>query len=108
MNTAAIVEASMLLPINTRVVHFDDINTGHGLGTIVAYNGIKPNDYINSKFKDAVEITKSVGMLNAVVDSFYDSTRYPYVVQWDNGLKEVYGPASLTVFDSTNPKHIKH
>lgn len=96
-----------LLPIETRVVHFDDVNTGHGLGTIIAYNGVPANAYLESNFKEAVEMAVPAGLVGCIVASLYDNTRCPYVVQWDNGYKDVYEHSSVSQFDPTNPKHVK-
>lgn len=90
-----------LLPIGTRVTHFDgDPRYTHGKGTIVAYNGIEPNRYLQTNFKDAVEMAGEVGMLDALVSSAYDKYRCPYVVRFDinprkadkypRGYKDVY------------------
>lgn len=74
---------AQLLPINTRVTHFDGGPSTHGKGTIVAYNGIKPNNYLKENFKEGVEMAAEAGLLGGVVNSLYDSVRCPYVVQWD-------------------------
>lgn len=88
-----------------RVVHFGNAKSGHGLGTIVAYNGTPKNRYLEENFKDAVNLAGEAGLLNGVVNSMYDGARYPYVVQWDNGYKDVYEHTSLTPYDPNNPDH---
>lgn len=88
------------LPIGTRVTHFGGGPNTHGFGTIVAYNGIEPSSYLQTNFKDAVELAGEAGLLSGLVNSFYDHTRCPYVVRWDvnparsdkypRGYKDVY------------------
>lgn len=98
-------------PFNTRyaeklrVVHFTHAKHGHGLGTIVAYNGVPKQMYIEEKFSAATEMAAQAGLLDAVVNSMYDGVRCPYVVQWDNGYKDVYEHSSLTPYDPNNPDH---
>ncbi len=95
------IEKSQLLPIGTRVTQFDgNPEHTHGKGTIVAYNGVEPNSYLQSNFKDAVEIAAGAGLLDAVLSSMYDKNRCPYVVHFDlhpgkldrypKGYKDVY------------------
>ena len=94
------------MPIGTRVTHFDgDPRYTHGKGTIVAYNGIEPNRYLQTNFKDAVEIAGETGLLDAVFSSMYDKNRCPYVVRFDihpdkldmypRGYKDVYEHTSV-------------
>lgn len=85
-----------LLPIGTRVKHFDGSSITHGKGTIVEYNGQPRNDYAEKNLVEVAELAATAGCLNGLVNSFYDKDRYPYVVQWDGGYKDVYGPDSLT------------
>ena len=100
-----------LLPIGQRVTHFEGGPGTHGKGTIVGYNGIEPNGYAQTNLKEATQIAGSVedtalkaSLLGGIVNSFYDKTRCPYIVQWDprnddseiarkypNGYKDVYG-----------------
>jgi hypothetical protein len=103
-----------LLPIGQRVTHFDGGPGTHGKGTIVAYNGVKADDYAKTHLKDAAGMVGAVEsplreqLLGAMVDSFYDGKRCPYVVQWDprnddsdigkkypSGYKDVYEPDSI-------------
>jgi hypothetical protein len=104
-----------LLPIGTRVSHFGGIESGHGYGTIVTYNGTQPNQYAEEKFNEAVEMAGQAGMLHGVVNALYNGVRCPYVVKWDKNPKffaehpelreqfpdecyqDVYEPASLEV-----------
>lgn len=101
-----------LLPIGQRVTHFEGGQGTHGKGTIVAYNGVQPDNYAAKNPAKAAEIVAGCSsdpklketMAGALVNSFYNSDRYPYVVQWDsrtddsdiarkypNGYKDVYG-----------------
>ena len=90
-----------LLPINTRVTHFNGDASTHGKGTIVGYNGIEPNAYLNEKPTEAIQLAGEAGLMNALVGSFYDKNRCPYVVHWDpserypEGYKDVYEPTSI-------------
>jgi hypothetical protein len=96
-----------LLPIGTRVKHFNgDPRYSHGHGSIVAYNQVKRNDYIQNHFKDAAEMSVKAGLSGAFIDSLYSNERCPYVVQWDVnpykpeypiGYKDVYEPDSISV-----------
>ncbi len=86
-----------LLPIKTRVYHWSgDPKSGHGAGTIIAYNGITASNWAQKNLREAAEMADSVGLLGGLVSSFYGGDRCPYVVQWDNGLKEVYEIDSVT------------
>jgi hypothetical protein len=105
-----------LLQIGQRVTHFDgNPKSTHGKGTIVAYNGIEPDNYAQTNPKDAADAVGSIQdpalkaqMMGAVVNSFYDGKRCPYVVHWDprnddseigkkypNGYRDVYEPDSV-------------
>lgn len=83
----------LLLPVGTRV------RGPHGLGTIVEYN---------TRSKDTAEhllSERGADFLNvlplqytsAVVESLYDNLRFPYIVKFDTGYKDVYSEKSLTV-----------
>lgn len=80
---------SKLLPIGQRVTHFDGGPSTHGKGTIVGYNQRLTMEYVSSNLGDAVAAVGAVEsptreqMLSAIAGSFYDSTRCPYLVQWD-------------------------
>lgn len=80
----------VMLKLNSRV------SGAHGKGTIVAYNQSQPNQYLQEKFDEAVKIAATAGMIHALAGSFYSGDRYPYVVQFDNGYKDVYAEAELT------------
>lgn len=81
-----------LLPIGTRVNH-----SGHGLGTIVAHNGVPRNSYVEANL-GSPEIGAAVqaGLGAGIISSFYSGDRYPYIVQFDptkkypSGYKDVY------------------
>jgi hypothetical protein len=81
-----------MLKIGTRVNH-----SGHGLGTIVAYNGQKPNTYAeNNLGGEVVAQAVQMGLGQAIVNSLYDGTRFPYVIQYDSGYKDVYSLTDVT------------
>ena len=76
-----------LLPLQTRVYH-----DGHGLGTIVAYNTTRCEYLEQHLDEELVAEAVRAGLIDAVVDSFYGSDRYPYVVKFDkSGYQDVYG-----------------
>jgi hypothetical protein len=112
------VTQAQLLPIGQRVTHFDGGPDTHGKGTIVAYNGVKADEYAKTHLKDATAMVGATAsplkeqLFSAMVDSFYDGTRCPYVVQWDprtddseiakkypQGYKDVYEPGSINAID---------
>lgn len=75
-----------LLPLQTRVYH-----TGHGAGTIVGYNGTQKNEYVEAHFGRAeVSAAASLGLMSAIVSSFYSGDRYPYTINFDSGYTDVY------------------
>lgn len=81
-----------MLAIGTKVNH-----TGHGAGTIVAYNGAKRNEYIEQNLgSPEVAAASMCGLMNAIIASFYDGDRYPYVIQFDSGYKDVYAASDVT------------
>ena len=112
-------QAQPLLPIGQRVTHFGGGAGTHGKGTIVAYNGVKADEYAKNNLRDAVQIVDTAApsplkeqLFGAMVDSFYDGTRCPYVVQWDprmdgseiawkypKGYKDVYEPDSINAIE---------
>ena len=108
--------AKELLPIGTRVTHFDGGPTTHGKGTIIAYNGVAPSPYLKSNFKEAVELAGDAGLLGGVVAGMYDGTRCPYVVHFDvargdtdhdREMREKYPRGYRDVYerDSVKPLH---
>jgi hypothetical protein len=88
-------DTTMLLPLKTRVSHFDGGPSNHGFGTIIDYNGIRPNTYAKENLKEAAEMAGEVGLLGGLINGMYDGVRCPYVVQWDNGYTDVYEPSSV-------------
>jgi trans-2-enoyl-CoA reductase len=111
-----------LLPIGQRVTHLDGGPGTHGKGTIVAYNGVKPDSYAAQKPVEAANMVAEAfsdsvlkrAMLDAIANSFYSGDRYPYVVHWDprnddsdigkkypDGYKDVYGPDCVRAIDVT-------
>jgi hypothetical protein len=79
------------IPISSRVFH-----TGHGIGTVIAYNQTKPN---NPKLLTHIqELEKSdaailAPILHGAVNSFYDGKTFPYVVRFDHqGNRPDAGP----------------
>lgn len=75
-----------MLAIGTKVHH-----SGHGAGVIVGYNGKPAESYALANIgSDIVTFAGHAGLVDAIVDSMYGSDRYPYVVQFDNGYKDVY------------------
>jgi hypothetical protein len=75
--------------IGARVHH-----VGHGNGTIIAYNQLKP---ANPKILEHVqELNNSGGDILAPllvaggIAALYDGARYPYVVKFDTGHTDVY------------------
>jgi hypothetical protein len=103
-----------LLPIGQRVTHFDGGPNTHGKGTIVAYNSVKSNEYVEANPVQALQAVNTIedpllktALLDTAVNSFYHGGRCPYVVQWDprhvdseiakkypSGYKDVYEPDS--------------
>jgi hypothetical protein len=81
-----------LLPLQTRVHH-----SGHGAGTIVAYNGQPDKAYALENLTSEVVLGAfKAGLGQAIVNSFYGGDRYPYVIQFDSGYKDVYALDDVT------------
>jgi hypothetical protein len=76
-------EQRILLPIGSRVTHWDGGDSTHGKGTIIGYNGIEPMDYLRTNFKEAVEMAAGAGLIGGLVNAMYDKNRCPYIVQFD-------------------------
>ena len=82
-----------MFQVGNRIQH-----AGHGLGTIVAFNGTPPNQYFNERPREVLELVEQVPQLSAgLVSSFYSSDRYPYVVRFDSGYQDVYSEGDLTL-----------
>lgn len=105
-----------LYPIGFRVTHWDGGPQTHGTGTIIAYNGVSPLEYLRTNFKDAVEMAGEAGLIDGLVSSMYDRVRCPYVVRWDvrkgdtefdNEKREKYPRGYKDVYehDSIRPLH---
>ena len=77
-----------LLPIGTKVNH-----TGHGAGVVFSYNGKQKNEHIEQNY-GTMEV-QSV-LIQAIVDSFYSGDKYPYIIQFDSGYKDVYTHDDVT------------
>jgi hypothetical protein len=82
-----------LLPIGTRVVH-----SGHGPGVIVEHNGSAKNEYVEQNLgSPEVAAVVQAGFVAAIIGSFYSGGRFPYVVQFDSGYRDVYAPDDLVL-----------
>lgn len=81
-----------LLPIGTKVNH-----SGHGVGVIVAYNGRKKNEYVESMLGSS-ELMGAVnhGLGMAIIESFCSGDRFPYIVKFDSGYQDVYAVDDVT------------
>lgn len=101
-----------ILPLFTRVTHFDGGPGSHGKGTIVAYNGVQPIPYFEERPVEAAEMANRAGLISVLAVSAYNAVRCPYVVQWDyrqdffdqfphlkeqypDGYRDVYEPDSI-------------
>lgn len=86
-----------LIPLGTRILHWN--GSGHGKGTIIGYNNIPENSYLRQNFGEAVNIAAHGGapLLSGLVNSMYDGSRYPYVVQFDPRVEE----------ENEHPQHLK-
>jgi len=89
-----------MLKEGARVYH-----TGHGLGTIVALNTRQPNTYIAENLaSELMTLAVQAGLGDAIVSSFYDGARYPYVIQFDSGYKDVYALDDVTEIVVADPE----
>ena len=79
-----------LLPVGSKVEHH-----GHGLGKVVGYNTTPPNPYLLSSRGIEILNDMSEGVLPIVikgtVNALYDNDRYPYIIKFVDGYKDVYG-----------------
>jgi hypothetical protein len=80
----------MMLPVGSKVYH-----NGHGVGTIIAYNLSKPlgDDSLGG---DMTAIAIQLGLGAAIVSSMYDGEKFPYIVQFDSGYKDVYAETDFS------------
>lgn len=76
-----------MLPIGTKIYH-----QGHGTGTIVAYNNMS-NQYAK-RLLEQRDVLQTIGTL--AVETFYPKDKYPYVILFDNGYKDVYATSDVT------------
>lgn len=88
---------SKLLPIGSRITHFDGGPYTHGKGTIVDYNTTQPNSYAMDRLGDAVDIASKIGAIASLARNYYGGDRCPYIVQWDNGYRDVYEHESVNL-----------
>lgn len=86
-----------LIPLGTRILHWN--GSGHGKGTIIAYNDVPENSYLRQNFGDAISLAAQGGtaMMGGLVNSMYDGARYPYVVQFDPRVEE----------ENEHPRHVE-
>lgn len=90
------IDSIELLPIGTRVVHFDGEPSSHGVGTITSYNTNEESSYSMEK---TMLILKDVPALSSMLAAtLYSNTQFPYTVMWDHGYQDVYEPESLNVY----------
>lgn len=85
-----------MLPLGTRVNH-----SGHGNGTIVDYNGTSGAalEYLLSERGSAALQSVPIGLAPGITSAFYSADRYPYVVQYDSGYRDVYTERELVVIN---------
>lgn len=69
---------------------------GHGKGTIIGLNGQPKCRYLEEHPKEALEVIAEVSKIGIVpLGVFYDGERYPYIVQYDSGYRDVYSESDL-------------
>ena len=83
-----------LLPIGTRV------EGPHGEGTIEEYNNIPESsstEYLFSK-RGSVSLNNIPNdIVGGLINGLYNGRRYPYVIQFDDGYRDVYSPREIKV-----------
>lgn len=89
-----------LLPIGSRVTHFDGGEFTHGKGTIIGYNGVsdstKALEVIASGELDSQPDAVQQLVVKGAICGAYSGSRCPYVVHFDpsekypDGYKDVY------------------
>ena len=85
------MNTSNILPVGSRVMH-----TGHGAGTITSYNGTTKNTYAEQHLgSPEVSAAVRVGLGAAIVASFYSGDRFPYVITFDSGYRDVYATTDV-------------
>jgi hypothetical protein len=89
-----------MLKEGARVYH-----SGHGLGIVVAHNTRQPNSYAAENLgSEVVAMAVGMGLADAIVSSMYDGARYPYVIQFDSGYKDVYALDDVTEVVVADPE----
>lgn len=80
-----------MLAIGTRVL----LSHSDRQGVIVGSNGRndQPEETARSWGEGIQAYTQE--MLATAVDSFYPSSRYPWIVKWDDGYQDVYADREL-------------
>ncbi len=81
-----------MLELMTRIHH-----TGHGNGTIIAYNQNVKSSYFNEKPLESITLLTNTNLCSGLVSSFYNSQDYPYVIQFDSGYRDVYATTDFNV-----------
>jgi hypothetical protein len=76
-----------MLEIGTQVIH-----SGHGEGTIVAYNTTENDEYTMEHLNMVPN-----ALMGAALGMFYNGDRYPYVILFDNGYQDVYGDHEVEI-----------
>lgn len=76
-----------LLPIGTKINN----TLAHGKGIIVGYNTAKPIS--NEHLKEFAGKIPAELMMTGI----YSGDRYPYVIQYEDGYKDVYSDYALEV-----------
>jgi len=84
-----------LYPLQTGIRH-----SGHGLGTIVAYNQTVPLSdntlqHIAETSPNPLEQSTRV-LLAGMLNGMYDGNRYPYEIEFDSGYRDVYSGNEIT------------
>jgi len=83
----------MAYAIGTRVKH-----AGHGEGEVVDHNTRKRHS-----FRHIVEgASENALMREMCVDAFFDGERYPNVIQFDSGYRDVYADQEVQKICATN------
>ena len=87
-----------LLPIGTLINH-----SGHGPGKIIGHNNVTSQaaDYAMSNrgqqvLKDIPPEVKPT-MAAGIISSIYNGDRYPYIILFDSGYKDVYSDMEVIV-----------
>lgn len=86
-----------MLKIGAKVYH-----SGHKFGTIVAYNGQSANQYVEQNLGEPI-LNQAIysGLCDAIVKSFYNGDRFPYVIKFDSGYQDVYALTDVVACEET-------